>query len=123
MGVVVLLAVFFSSVNERKREFASLRIMGATRGLLRGVIVREALIVSLTGSVVGVALSSLIVFPFSTLIGRQLQLPYLQAGPLVVIGMIALAVVCSVAICVAASMLAMRRLARPEAYMTLREGQ
>ncbi len=123
MGVIVLLAVFFSSVNERKREFASLRIMGATRGMLRGVIVREALIVSLAGSVVGVALASLIVFPFSTLIGRQLQLPYLQAGPLVVVGMIALAVVCSVVICVAASMLAMRRLARPEAYMTLREGQ
>lgn len=29
MGVIVLLAVFASSANERKREFASLRIMGA----------------------------------------------------------------------------------------------
>ena len=35
MGVIVLLAVFASSVNERKREFASLRIMGATRGMFR----------------------------------------------------------------------------------------
>lgn len=123
MGVVVLLAVFFSSVNERKREFASLRIMGATRGMLRGVIVREALIVSLAGGIIGVALASLFVFPFSDLIGRQLQLPYLQAGPLAVIGMIALTVLCAAIACVGASMLAMRRLARPEAYVTLREGQ
>ena len=123
MGVIVLLAVFFSSVNERKREFASLRIMGATRGMLRGVIAREALIVSLAGGVTGVALASLFVFPFSSLIGRQLQLPYLQAGPLAVIGMIAVSVLCTVVVCMGASMLAMRKLARPEAYVTLREGQ
>ena len=123
MGVIVLLAVFFASVNERKREFAVLRIMGATRGMLRGVIVREAVIVSLAGSVIGVALASLIVFPFSTLIGRQLQLPYLQAGLLNVIGLMVVSVGCSVAVCVAASMMAMRKLARPEAYLTLREGQ
>ena len=123
MGVIVLLAVFFASVNERKREFAVLRIMGATRGMLRGVIVREAVIVSLAGSVIGVALASLIVFPFSTLIGRQLQLPYLQAGLLNVIGLMVVSVACSVAVCVAASMMAMRKLARPEAYLTLREGQ
>ena len=123
MGVIVLLVVFFSSVNERKREFASLRIMGATRGMLRGVIAREALIVSLAGGVTGVALASLFVFPFSSLIGRQLQLPYLQAGPLAVIGMIAVSVLCTVVVCMGASMLAMCKLARPEAYVTLREGQ
>ena len=123
VGFIVLLVVFFSSVNERKREFASLRIMGATRGMLRGVIAREALIVSLAGGVTGVALASLFVFPFSSLIGRQLQLPYLQAGPLAVIGMIAVSVLCTVVVCMGASMLAMCKLARPEAYVTLREGQ
>ena len=123
MGVIVLLAVFVASVNERKREFASLRIMGATRRMLRGVIVREAVIISLAGSVVGVALASLIVFPFSSLIGRQLQLPYLQTSPLNVIGLVVVSIACSLIVCVAASMMVMRKLARPEAYLTLREGQ
>lgn len=123
MGVIVLLAVFVASVNERKREFASLRIMGATRRMLRGVIVREAVIISLAGSVVGVELASLIVFPFSSLIGRQLQLPYLQTSPLNVIGLVVVSIACSVIVCVAASMMVMRKLARPEAYLTLREGQ
>ena len=123
MGVIVLLAVFVASVSERKREFASLRIMGATRRMLRGVIIREAVIISLAGSVVGVALASLIVFPFSSLIGRQLQLPYLQTSPLNVIGLVVVSIACSVIVCVAASMMVMRKLARPEAYLTLREGQ
>jgi hypothetical protein len=52
-----------------------------------------------------------------------LQLPYLQTSPLNVIGLVVVSIACSVIVCVAASMMVMRKLARPEAYLTLREGQ
>ena len=34
MGLVVMLAVFSSAMNERKREFAAYRILGADRATL-----------------------------------------------------------------------------------------
>lgn len=123
MGVIVLLAVFASSVNERKREFASLRIMGATRGMLNAIILKESAIIGLIGGVIGVGAASLVIFPFSSLIGKQLQLPYLQASPVAVIGFIAVTVVCSTVIGIIGSLATMWRLGRPEAYLTLREGE
>ena len=36
MGLVVMLAVFSSAMNERKREFAAYRILGADRATLVG---------------------------------------------------------------------------------------
>ena len=123
MGVIVLLAVFASSVNERKREFASLRIMGATRGMLNAIILKESAIIGLIGSVIGVGAASLVIFPFSSLIGKQLQLPYLQASPVAVIGFIAVTIVCSTVIGIIGSLATMWRLGRPEAYLTLREGE
>ena len=123
MGVIVLLAVFASSVNERKREFASLRIMGATRGMLNAIILKESAIIGLIGGVIGVGAASLVIFPFSSLIGKQLQLPYLQASPVAVIGFIAVTIVCSTVIGIIGSLATMGRLGRPEAYLTLREGE
>lgn len=123
MGVIVLLAVFSSSTNERKREFASLRIMGATRGMLNAIMLKESSIIGLIGGVAGVSLASLVIFPFSSLIGKQLQLPYLQASPLAVIGFVVVTILCATAIGIAGSLATMWRLGRPEAYLTLREGE
>ncbi|OXN01698.1 ABC transporter permease [Bifidobacterium vansinderenii] len=123
MGLIVMLAVFSSSVNERKKEFASLRIMGATRGMLISIVIREALITGLAGGVIGVAAASLIVFPFSGYIGKQMQLPYLQVGIGSILGMALVALVFAVLTAAVASLFVAFRLGRPEAYLTLREGE
>ncbi|KFI97358.1 FtsX-like permease family protein [Bifidobacterium stellenboschense] len=123
MGVIVLLAVFAASANERKREFASLRIMGATRGMVNGVIAKEAAAVGAAGGVIGVALGALGILPFSALIGSRLQLPYLQAGPWTVIGLALLAIVCSTAVGVVSSFAVMGRISRGDADIILKEGR
>ena len=41
-GGAVMLAVFSSAMNERKREFAAYRILGADRATLVGIIVKES---------------------------------------------------------------------------------
>ena len=80
MGLVVMLAVFSSAMNERKREFAAYRILGADRATLVGIIVKESATIGAIGGVIGVTCTSLVVFPFSGLIAKELQLPYLQIG-------------------------------------------
>ena len=123
MGLIVLLAVFASTMNERKREFAAYRIMGATRSTLVGIIIRESVMIGALGGAIGVALASLAIFPFSTLIGRQLELPYLQSGVWNVMLLIAVSFVFAVITGVIASIATAVKLSAPETYLTLREGE
>lgn len=123
MGLVVLFAVFASSMNERKREFAAYRIMGATRGMLVGLIVRESATIGLIGGVIGIAAASLAILPFNTLIGKQLQLPYLQTGAFAVLALVVAGLAFAVATGLIASIATAVKLSAPETYLTLREGE
>ncbi len=123
MGLIVLIAVFSSAMNERKREFAAYRIMGADRATLVGIIVKESALIGVSGGAAGIAAASLAIFPFSTLIGKQLQLPYLQTNAWNVIALIAAGIVFAVFTGVLASIATAVRLSAPETYLTLREGE
>ena len=120
MGLIVLLAVFASAMNERKKEFAAYRIMGATRGTLIALIVKESALIGLVGGVIGIAGASLAVFPFNTLISR---LPYLQTDALKVVVLVAISLVFAVATGLLASIVTAVKLSAPETYLTLREGE
>ena len=108
MGLIVLLAY---------------RIMGATRGTLIALIVKESALIGLVGGVIGIAGASLAVFPFNTLISRQLQLPYLQTDALKVVALVAISLVFAVATGLLASIVTAVKLSAPETYLTLREGE
>ena len=123
VGLLVLIVVFATSLNERKKEFASLRILGFTRKMLLGVATRESAILGFVGGVIGVASASLIIFPYSSLISSQLQLPYLEVTALPVIALMAVSVVLSLLAVVAASALTTWRIAMRETYLTLRAGE
>ena len=56
LGLVILLLAFTMSVNERKREFAVLRVIGASQGKLASIVMQEALLTGLCGSVLGTVL-------------------------------------------------------------------
>jgi putative ABC transport system permease protein len=68
LALVILLIAFAMIAGERKREFAVLRLLGTSRSMLGGLILKESALCSLAGGVLGAALASLIVFPFTTLI-------------------------------------------------------
>lgn len=123
IGMLVLIAVFAASVNERKKEFASLRILGATRRMLLFMIACESAIFGCAGGAIGVACASLILFPYSTLIAQQLQLPYLEVTALPVIGLMAVSVLLALVAVVVASALTTWRIAMRETYLTLRAGE
>ena len=50
-----LLASLYNTMNERRREFAILRSLGARRGTLMGVIVMESTLIALAGALLGYA--------------------------------------------------------------------
>lgn len=122
-GIVVMLAVFSSAMNERKREFAAYRILGADRATLVGIIVKESATIGAIGGVIGVTCTSLVVFPFSGLIAKELQLPYLQIGVGKVAVLIVVALLFAVLTGLVASLATAVRLSAPQAYLTLRKGE
>lgn len=121
LALLVMLVAFSMMVNERKKEFAILRVVGASRGRLSQIVLTEGVIVSLVGSVLGVILGMLIIFPFSNYIELRLGLPFLLPDVSVVaraaIGSIALATLAGAC----ASCLSAYQISRIDTGMILRE--
>lgn len=78
--VISLSVVFSIMINERRREFSILRVLGATRVLLSKIVFFEAAFIGCIGSLSGIMLTSLVVIPFNTLISQKLSLPFAMAG-------------------------------------------
>ena len=122
LALVILLIAFAMIAGERKREFAVLRLLGSSRAMLIGLVLKESALCSLTGGVLGVLLASLIVFPFTTLIETKLGLPYLrpEISSVTLLGLTSLAA--TVMIGAAASAWTSFRLSRVDPGTVLREG-
>ena len=122
LALILLTAAFLLLGGERRREFATLRALGMSRRGLAGLALKEALLVSLFGGVIGIGLALLFLIPFSGLIESALNLPFLQPGWQ---SMMLLAAVTLLAVCAAgplASMLSARRLSRVDIGTIMREG-
>ncbi|WP_029320247.1 ABC transporter permease [Butyrivibrio sp. AE3004] len=122
-SVATLLLVFSVISNERKKEFAVLRTLGATRKKLAGIILSESAIITGTGGLVGAIFAAIIIFPLNVYIGDRLGLPYLlpNAGMIAFIFLVDL-VVSFLTGPLSAALLAVR-ISRAETYLTMREGE
>ncbi len=75
------LAVVFSlMLNERLKEFAVLRVLGASHRTLVKIILSEAGLVGCAGAVTGIFFSLLIILPFNVLISEKLALPFAMSS-------------------------------------------
>ncbi len=82
LALVILIIVFAMMANERKKEFALLRLMGTSRRTLGILIGKESMISSLAGGLLGIGAAAVILAAFSTLIETSLGLPYLSPNVL-----------------------------------------
>lgn len=122
IGFAVLFAAFCLMIQERKREFAVLRLLGMSKKQLSLMIRMEALLLSLAGGICGFLLGAAVVFPFSQLIEMKLGLPFLVSGVPQILG---LAVLTLVVILLSGSLAAAntaRRLSQVNPGNVLREG-
>ena len=123
LAVIVLLVVYSVTINERKKEFAVLRTLGAKRNKLIGIVLLESLFTSIIGALGGVLAAAAIVFPYSTYIGDKLQLPYLQPSVHVILGVLAFSLLLAFAVGPLASIYSAVRISKAETYLTMREGE
>jgi putative ABC transport system permease protein len=120
LALVILVLAFAMIGNERKKEFAILRGMGASRKELSVIITKEALYVSLLGSVIGALLAAVSIALFADLIRSSLELPFLTPGALGSAGLWALSVAASVVAGILTSMCCVRKVSRVDTALILR---
>ena len=95
---MILMIAFVMIANERTKEFAVLRVVGASQRMLTRLLMTESVMISGIGAVAGVLIACLFIFPFSGLIHSCLNLPYLLPS----VGSLAILLVGSVVLSVAA---------------------
>lgn len=117
---VIEMVAFRINFNSRMRDFAVLRMVGASSGELSKLLMQEALIVSAAGSLCGGAAALLVMELFSGGIERSLNMPFLlpQGWRMVLV------FVCCIAVSVLAGVLsalsAARRAGKVDAAFILR---
>ncbi|MBR6185485.1 MAG: ABC transporter permease, partial [Clostridia bacterium] len=122
LAFIILLLAFVLIIRERAREFAVLRLLGASRGMLGRTVLLESALCGLLGGVTGVCVSALLLFPFAQLIESALQLPYLMPDVKNVVWLGMGTVLLSVIVAALSSVSAAYRLSRVDPGSALREG-
>lgn len=122
LALIILLLISVLIIRERVREFAVLRLVGASRGMLGRMVLTESSLCGLLGGVIGVGTAALLLFPFAQLIESALQLPYLMPSAAVILLLALGTVLLAVAVSALSSMIAAYRLSRVDPGTTLREG-
>ncbi len=123
LALLVLLLVFSLTFNERLREFAIYRTLGASRRKLYALIFSEAALLSLCGASTGILLAALLVFPFNNYISQTLQIPYLlPAWPKIAV-LLAASFTGAFAVGPLATLFSARKLGQAETYTVLRENE
>jgi putative ABC transport system permease protein len=122
LSAVVLGVLFSVSINERKKEFATFRMMGATRMRLLSLVLSESSLISIAGALTGALLALLFTLPFSDSIGSALGLPYLAPSLSSVLVPVMLSAAVAFAIGPLTAMWSARRIGRSETHSAFTEG-
>jgi len=99
LSIIILILVFVMISNERKKEFAVLRAIGASRCKLAGLMLKEAVMASCAGAVCGAAAAVIFVLLLKGSVEKSWGLPFLLPDP----GGICIITIISIASAVAAA--------------------
>ena len=123
LSLLMIGFAFYMIVNERQRELGLLRAMGATKGHVFGLIVTEAVILSLAGGLAGIATGGSLLFSLKELIIRSLHLPYLLPSVAVLSELAAGALIFALMTGLLAALLPAVFASRMEPYDAIRKGE
>lgn len=121
LALIIMFIAFTMLINERRKEFAVLRVIGASGNMLTKMVLKEAFTVSALGSLIGTGLGFLIVSMFSNLIEESLNLPFLLPSAPGLLGLIAASFAASAIAGSAAASYAAFRIGRIDPALILRE--
>ncbi len=121
MAVIVISMVFTMIFNERKKEMAILRVVGASKKKLRNIILSEAFIISLFASFLGTGLGILGLVILKPLVVKALNIPFLLPPIAYLILIIALCFIIGVLVGPLSSLFTVRKVNKYDIYASLRE--
>ena len=121
LALFIMVVAFFMMINERKKEFAVLRVLGASRKKLSSIVMKEGLMLALCGSILGTLIGLVIIIPFNGFIENKLNLPFLLPGVGMIITISLLSVFVSALFGALTSAWAAYRISRLETGTILRE--
>ncbi len=123
LAIIVIFVIFSSSLNERKREISLLRILGASRSDLVKMLLRESLIISALGGIVGIVIAGVLIYAFSLLICQSIGLPCVNIS--ITDGLIYALLVFLLTLIIGplSSIYSALSLTKFDTYQTLREGE
>jgi len=121
VAVVLIGVVFSMAANERRREMAVLRAVGATRNFIFRSVLTEAALLALSGAVVGIATAALGLFIFKDMIAGSLNMPFLFPSTPSFIGLFSAGVALAIISIALSALLPAIRLSRQEPAIAMRE--
>lgn len=77
LAIFILMLAFTMIANERKKEFAILRVLGSSRRMVAGIILKEAFMVNLLGSVMGALTAIIVILLAGSVSLTSFDLPFL----------------------------------------------
>jgi putative ABC transport system permease protein len=121
LAVVLIGLVFSMAANERRREMAVLRAIGATRSFIFRSILAEAAMLALLGSAMGIAAASFGLFLFKDWLATSLKMPFLFPSIPSFIGLFGGGIALAIITVTLAALIPAFRMSRQELAVAMRE--
>ena len=118
----IMTVVYSMITGERKKEFAVLRAIGASRKTLSSLVMKEAFLLNSAGGILGSLTASIFVLPLAHLIQRKLNLPFILPEASFMIMTFVLTVLLSVIFGAFAASFSARKISGLDTGSALREG-
>ncbi len=123
IGILMIILISVLLLNERKKEFASLAVMGADKGILSRIVVTEAVSVNCIGSIVGIIISAVVMIMFKGIIGESLGLSMVVPGAHVIAFLALLALISAALAAAISSVIGIKKISKIDASLVLKEGE
>jgi putative ABC transport system permease protein len=121
LAVLFMGLVFSLAANERRREIAMLRALGATQTLVLKTLLLEGSVLALSGGAAGIGLAVLAAGLFQKQIAGLLDIQMALPSPLLLLGLAALGLALALVSVTVAAWIPARRLSRQEPALAMRE--
>ncbi len=123
LAFIILIIAFTMLIHERRREFATLRVLGVSKGALARSVMSEIVLLCLAGGLTGAGIAAVVTVPFSGALQGWLDMPMLMPGAGTLLVYLLLAVVVCVGAGILASVWNVLRVSRADISLSLREGK
>ncbi len=123
LSIIVLAMVFSMILRERKKEMATLRILGAKKSQLNILILRESMLISFIGASVGTVLGYIFLFFYGLQIASKISIPFLLPNLTTLLLWGAACFVSALLVAPLSSLYALNRFAKWDIYQQFRENE